>query len=222
MNVYPFIEAERAELGNVQRACAMLEVSRAAYYDWARQIPSARQCSDAALLAKIKAIHTASRSTYGSPRVHAQLRNDGQACGRKRVVRLMRHNGIAGRCKRRFRRTTIADPGAATTAVDLVKRSFGPGAIEIDRLWCSDLTYIRTWEGWLYLAIVLDLFSRRIVGWAPDSQKRSRSELVSCGLDRPADLSKNEAVGPNILGKIKPKRNSGAGYVQSGDIVSVE
>ena len=173
MNVYPFIEAERAELGNVQRACAMLEVSRAAYYDWARQIPSARQCSDAALLAKIKAIHTASRSTYGSPRVHAQPRNDGQACGRKRVVRLMRHNGIAGRCKRRFRRTTIADPGAATTAVDLVKRSFGPGAIEIDRLWCSDLTYIRTWEGWLYLATVIDLASRRVVGWAMAGHMRA-------------------------------------------------
>ena len=173
MNVYPFIEAERAERRNAQRACAMLEVSRAAYYDWAKQIPSSRQCSNEALLAKIKDIHTASRSTYGSPRVHAQLRNDGQACGRKRVAWLMRHNGIVGRCKRRFRRTTIADPDAATAAVDLVKRSFGPGAIEIDRLWCSDVTYIRTWEGWLYLATVIDLASRRVVGWAMAGHMRA-------------------------------------------------
>ena len=135
VNVYPFIEAERVERSNARRTCVMLEVSRAAYYGWARQIPSARQSSDEALLAKIKDIHTASRGTYGSPRVHAQLRNDGQACGRKRVARLMRHNSIVGRCKRRFRRTTIADPDAATTAVDLVKRSFVPDANEIDRLW---------------------------------------------------------------------------------------
>ena len=94
MNVYPFIEAERVERSNARRACVMLEVSRAAYYGWARQIPSARQSSDEALLAKIKDIHTASRGTYGSPRVHAQLRNDGQACGRKRVARRMRHNSI--------------------------------------------------------------------------------------------------------------------------------
>jgi transposase InsO family protein len=173
VNVYPFIEAERAERRNVRRACAMLEVSRAAYYDWAKQIPSARQRSDADLLAKIKDIHTASRGTYGSPRVHAQLRNDGEACGCKRVARLMRHNGIVGRCKRRFKRTTIADADAATTAVDLVKRSFGPGAIDIDRLWCSDVTYIRTWEGWLYLATVIDVASRRVVGWAMADHMRA-------------------------------------------------
>ncbi len=176
MNVYPFIEAERVERSNARRACVMLEVSRAAYYGWARQIPSARQSSDEALLAKIKDIHTASRGTYGSPRVHAQLRNDGQACGRKRVARRMRHNSIVGRCKRRFRRTTIADPDAATTAVDLVKRSFVPDANEIDRLWCSDVTYIRTWEGWLYLATVIDVASRRVVGWA--MADHMRTELV--------------------------------------------
>ena len=173
MNVYPFIEAVRAERGNVGRACAMLKVSRAAYYDWARQIPSARRRSDAAVLAKIKAIHAASRGAYGSPRVWAQLRNDGQACGRKRVARLMRHSGIVGRCKRRFKRTTIADPRAATTAVDLVKRSFGPGAIEIDRVWCSDVTYIRTHEGWLYLATVIDVACRRVVGWAMAGHMRA-------------------------------------------------
>ena len=88
----------------------------------------------------------------------------------------MRHNSIVGRCKRRFRRTTIADPDAATTAVDLVKRSFVPDANEIDRLWCSDVTYLRTWEGWLYLATVIDVASRRVVGWA--MADHMRTELV--------------------------------------------
>ena len=88
----------------------------------------------------------------------------------------MRHNSIVGRCKRRFRRTTIADPDAATTAVDLVKRSFVPDANEIDRLWCSDVTYIRTWEGWLCLATVIDIASRRVVGWA--MADHMRTELV--------------------------------------------
>ena len=88
----------------------------------------------------------------------------------------MRHNSIVGRCKRRFRRTTIADPDAATTAVDLVKRSFVPDANEIDRLWCSDVTYIRTWEGWLCLATVIDVASRRVVGWA--MADHMRTELV--------------------------------------------
>jgi len=180
VNVYPFIKAERAELRNVRRTCAMLEVSRAAYYEWAKQIPSARRRSDAALLTRVKDIHTASRGTYGSPRVHAQLRHDGQACGRKRVARLMRHNGIVGRCQRRCQRTTIADPATATTAVDLVKRNFGPSAIEIDRLWCSDVTYIRTWEGWLYLATVIDVASRRVVGWA--MADHMRTELVGDAL----------------------------------------
>lgn len=185
MNVYPFIEAEKAERRNVSRACAMLEVSRTAYYDWSAHIPSTRERRDAELLDKITEIHETSRSTYGSPRVHAQLQGDGEACGRKRVARLMRHHGIVGRCKRRFRRTTIADPEAATTAVDLVKRVFGPGTIEIDTLWCSDITYIRTWEGWLYLATVIDVASRRVVGWA--MADHMRTELVAGALGMAID-----------------------------------
>ena len=155
----------------------MLEVSRAAYYGWARQIPSARQSSDEALLAKIKDIHTASRGTYGSPRVHAQLRNDGQACGRKRVARLMRHNSIVGRCKRRFRRTTIADPDAATTAVDLVKRSF-VGRCQRDRSAVVLRRYLHPHLGRLasILATVIDVASRRVVGWA--MADHMRTELV--------------------------------------------
>ncbi len=190
MNVYPFIEAEKAERRNVTRACAMLEVSRTAYYDWSRHIPSTRERRDDELLTKITEIHETSRGTYGSPRVHAKLRGDGEPCGRKRVARLMRRHG----CKRRFRRTTIADPEAAMTAVDLVKRVFGPGTIEMDTLWCSDITYIRTWEGWLYLAAVIDVASRRVVGWA--MADHMRTELVASALRMAID---RRAPSPGLI-----------------------
>jgi len=127
-----------------------------------------------ALLERIKEIHRKSRRTYGSPRVHAALRQEGRPCSKKRVAGLMRRNGLVGRCPRRFKRTTIPDPMAI--AVDLLKRIFGPGTIEINAAWCGDITYIRTWEGWLYLATVIDVASRRVVGWA--MADHMRSELV--------------------------------------------
>lgn len=176
MSVYPFIEVERAEQRNVKRTCTLLEVSRAAFYDWACHIPSTRrQCRDEELLDKIKTVHDDSKGTYGSPRVHARLRQDGEVCGANRVARLMQANGIVGRTPRRFKKTTIADPEAAT-AVDLVKRMFGPGTIEVNHLWCGDISYVRTWEGWMYLATVIDVASRRVVGWA--MADHMRSELV--------------------------------------------
>jgi len=173
VNVYPFIEAERAERRNVKRACALLEVSRAAFYQWARHLASVRQRSDQGLVEKIKVIYGDSKGTYGSPRVHAQLRADGEICGGNRVARLMQQEGLVGRCKRRFRRTTLPNPDAMTTAVDLVRRVFGPDTTELNRLWCSDITYIRTWEGWLYLATVIDVASRRVVGWAMGDHMRA-------------------------------------------------
>lgn len=179
MNVYPFIEVERAEKRNVKRACALLEVSRAAFYAWLRHIPSIRKRADQKLLEKIEAIHADSNETYGSPRVHAQLKADGEVCGENRVARLMQINGIVGRSKRRFKRTTIPDPVAAA-AIDLVKRVFGPGTIEVNKLWCGDITFIRTWEGWLYLATVIDVASRRVVGWA--MADHMRTELVTDAL----------------------------------------
>jgi transposase InsO family protein len=171
--VYPFIEAEKAEDRNVAAACRCLEVSRAAYYQWSANTPCEHERKDIELLKRIKQIHDASRKTYGSPRVHAALRDEGVACGRKRVARLMRANGIVGRCPRRFTTTTIADHDALPTAVDLVKRIFGPGTIELDTLYAGDITYIRTWEGWLYLATVMDVASRRIVGWAMADHMRA-------------------------------------------------
>ncbi|MFA5890859.1 MAG: IS3 family transposase [Actinomycetota bacterium] len=190
MKLYPFIEAEKAKQRNVKRACELLQVSRTAFYDWAKHVPSARACSDAALLAKIREVHKTSKGTYGSPRVHHQLREDGEVCGRNRVASLMRSNCLYGRAPRRFRRTTIPDPDASTTAVDLVKRVFGPGLIDLDTVYCGDITYIRTWEGWLYLATIIDLASRRVVGWA--MADHMRTELVADALKMAIDHRRPE------------------------------
>jgi len=175
MNVYPFIEAEEEEQRNVSRSCDLLEVSRSAYYVWAAHIPSPQDLSDLALGERIVEIHTASRGTYGAPRVHAELADEGIACGRKRVARIMRRKGLVGVSPRRYKTTTIADP-AADPIVDLVKRAFGPDTIELDTLWCGDITCIRTWEGWLYLATVIDVASRRVVGWS--MADHMRAELI--------------------------------------------
>ena len=175
MNVYPFIEAEMRARRHVKRACALLEVSRAAFYQWAKHVASSREMQDRALAPRVMEIHSGSRGTYGAPRVHAALRRGGVATSTKRVARLMREQGLHGRRKRRFKRTTIPDPMLGA-AVDLLKRAFGPAATLIDRVWCSDITYVRTWEGWLYVAAVIDIGSRRVVGWA--MADHMRAELV--------------------------------------------
>ena len=179
MNIWPFIEAEEVEQHSVKRACALLEVSRAAYYEQRKHLPGRRALDDAELTERIKAIHAASKSTYGAPRIHAQLRREGICCARKRVARLMVRAGLAGRCPKRWRKTTIADPDGESRAVDLIRRIFGPGT-ELDRRWCGDITYIRTWEGWTYLATVIDLASRRVVGWA--LADHMRTDLVADAL----------------------------------------
>lgn len=190
MNIYPFIEAEKAQQLPVKRPCELLEVSRTAYYDWSHQIPSARELSDAELLVKIEIVFVTSKRRYGSPRVHRKLQEQGVVCGRKRVARLMRENGLVARKPRRFKRTTIPDPAAAA-AVDLLKRAFGAGTIEINRAWCGDITYIRTWEGWLYLATVIDIASRRVVGWA--MADHMRTELVADALQMALDHRRPDA-----------------------------
>ena len=173
-----FVEAEKAEQRNVARACELLEVSRSAFYDWHQHRPSLRQLADEALGERIQAIFDASRGTYGWPRVHQALRREGIHASRKRVARIMRQKGLVGRCRRRWTKTTVSDP--ETRAVDLVKRAFGPGTVELDRVYVGDITYIWTWEGWLYLATVIDLASRRVVGWA--MADHMRTELVSDAL----------------------------------------
>jgi transposase InsO family protein len=172
--VYPFIEAEKAEPeGNVAKACLLLEVSRSAYYQWSTHVPSAREVSDAELSEKIVDIFTKTRRTYGAPRITAELARQGIHAGKKRVARLMVSCGLAGRAKRRFKKTTIADPMADSAAIDLLKRAFEPEVREVDTAWCGDITYVRTWEGWLYLATVIDLASRKVVGFAMADHMRA-------------------------------------------------
>jgi len=148
---------------DIATMCRVLGVSPSGYYAWRYRPPSARARTDQALLEQIRAIHTQSRQTYGAPRVHAELRDVGVRCGRKRVARLMRQTGLEGAHRRRTTRTTVQDPSTAP-APDLVVRTFV--ADRPDRLWVADITYVRTWAGWLYLAVVLDAFSRRVVGWS--------------------------------------------------------
>ena len=178
MTMYSFIEAEKAERGNVARTCALLEVSRAAYYGWASGEPSRRREEDQELGQLIEEAHRESRATYGAPRVQAELRRRGRSCGRKRVARLMRERGLVGRCRRRWKQTTVPDPGAEVPEEDLVGRRFDPG--RINEIWLGDITYIWTWEGWMYLASVIDLGSRRVVGWA--MADHMRAELVGDAL----------------------------------------
>jgi putative transposase len=170
VRIYRFIAAKKAEHA-IQIMCRVLGVSRSGYHAWAVRPPSARTVADQLLIDRIAVIHKRSRETYGSPRVHAELRlEDGVLVARKRVERLMRTAGLSGQLNRR---TTISIPGLRV-APDLVERDFNPTAV--NRLWCADITYIRTWEGWLYLASVMDCYSRRIVGWA--IADHMRKELV--------------------------------------------
>ena len=167
------IAAEGAELP-VSRQCELFGVSASGYYDWARRAPSDRALADAFLLEQIKQIHGLNRGVYGAPRIHAELRQArGIRVGKKRVARLMREAGISGLVTKRRGRTTVRVPGVRV-ADDLVERRFRPE--RANELWVADITYLRTWEGWLYLAAVQDAFSRAIVGWA--IEPHMRSELV--------------------------------------------
>jgi putative transposase len=159
--------------------CRLLQVSRSGFYAWLDRPMCARKRADLALTCKIEAIHRGSNGVYGSPMIHAELADDHQIrVGRKRVARLMRCAGLRGATLRRFVVTTQTDP-KAERAVDLVDRKFytdGP-----DRLWVADITYIPTWSGFLYLAMVLDVYSRRIVGWAMETHLKT--ELILAALN---------------------------------------
>jgi putative transposase len=153
--------------------CRVLGVSPSGYYAWGSRPPSVRARADEALLIQIRGIHERSRRTYGAPRIHAELQEKSVRCGKKRVARLMRQAALQGAYRRRAGRTTIRDL-QAPLAPDLVRRAFA--VAQPDRLWVADITYIRTWAGWLYLATVLDAFSRRVVGWA--MQEHLETSLV--------------------------------------------
>ena len=174
MTAYRIISAEKANEVPVSLACQLLGVSRSGYYEWATRAPSDRELTDAWLTEKIRAIHAENRGVYGAPRIHAELRIEHGVCvGRKRVERLMQAADISGLVVRKRGRTTIAVQGVQV-ADDLVKRQFRPD--QPDVLWIADFSYLRTWEGWLYLAAVQDAFSRLIVGWC--MADHMREELV--------------------------------------------
>ena len=177
---FRLIEAEKAQ-HPVSLLCSVLGVTRAGFYAWRQRGPSRRALGDAELAALIRRVFVESLETYGAPRVHAELREaHGVRVGRKRVARLMRQlelEGISRRSKRR--RTTIPDPAAAP-APDLVGRRFT--AARPNQLWLADITYLPTREGWLFLALVLDAFSRRIVGWSMRDDLKAELVVDALGM----------------------------------------
>ena len=159
--------------------CRLLSVSSSGYYAWRTRPVSARATEDAELTKRIQAIHERSRGTYGMPRVHAELVAEGIRVGRKRVARLMRAAGLTGVSRRKGIRTTIRRP-EASAAPDLVRRDFTANAP--DRLWVADITYIPTWAGFLFLAVVVDAFSRRVVGWSMANDLKTQLVLDALGM----------------------------------------
>ncbi|MFJ3763043.1 IS3 family transposase [Streptomyces sp. NPDC090080] len=178
----------------MKRACELLKVSRISFYARRTSKPGPRAVHDAELAQQIADVHTRSRGTYGAPRVHAALNRAGAGCGRRRVVRLMRAAGLHGRHRRRRHLTTVPDPRAALRP-DLIVRDFQPDASSLDTRWCGDITYIATEEGWLYLATVIDVASRRVVGWA--TADHLRTDLVADALT--AAYRQRRPTGPVIF-----------------------
>lgn len=163
---YAAIGAHRKEFP-LSLMCRVLGVSCSGFYAAQRREASARAKRDAQLRVRIQAIYQASRRTYGSPRVHAELRASGERCGRKRVTRLMRQAGLRVKCRRRSRPQTTDSNHRHRVAPNLLARRFAVAEISgVNRVWAGDITYVPTHEGWLYLAVVLDLASRRVVGWS--------------------------------------------------------
>ena len=181
MSRYRCVDAQKAAGFPIVAACQAAGVTRSAYYAWAAgaaQGPSQHERDETALVVEIRRIHARSGDTYGAPRVHAELRRRGWIANHKRVERLMRQHGIVGYRPRRRRSLTRQDTAAAP-APDLLGRLFDPD--QVDVAWCGDVTYIPTDEGWLYLASVLDLASRHLLGWSMGSHHDAG--LVTCALD---------------------------------------
>ena len=163
---------------SIRAMCRVLEVSASGYYAWRRRMMSVRRQEDEKLQQRIRTIHHRSRQTYGAPRIHAELQEEGTRVGRKRVARLMNESGLAGVSRRKSTVTTRRDR-SARPAPDLVDRQFV--AEKPNTLWVADITYVPTWVGFLYLAVVLDVWSRKIVGWAMAAHLRT--SLVTAALD---------------------------------------
>ena len=174
MSPYEVVQSEKAYFP-VSQLCDAVGVSRSAYYVLCRGTPSQRAQTNERILTEIRAIHAEHKERYGSPRVRAELRDRGLEVGKHRVARLMRENGLRARPRRRFRRTTDSRH-EQPVAPNLLKRNFTTTAP--NQAWVGDITYVWTVEGWAYLAVLLDLYSRRVVGWALD-KSLSRDLAVS-------------------------------------------
>ncbi len=177
MSLFRFIDAEKA-LYSISLLCRVLGVSRSGYYAWSRRPPSSRSVEDSTLIVRIREVHESSRRTYGYPRVHAELNSLGIECGRRKVARLMREDGLRG-CMRGKRRSITRPEAKAAHAPDLVDRRFLSASP--DRLWLADITYLPTRQGFLYLSFILDACTRKVVGWAMASHLRA--ELVVDALE---------------------------------------
>jgi putative transposase len=175
---YVFVRAEKANYP-VTVLCRVLEVSRPGFYAWCKRPESKRAGASRALRVRIKAVHQKSRGTYGSPRVHATLVSEGTHVGRARVAKLMQAEGLCARRKKRFVRTTDSKHNLPV-AGNVLDRQFSP--TEPDKVWATDITYIWTKEGWLYLAVIIDLFSRLAVGWSMSERIDRHLVLSALGM----------------------------------------
>jgi transposase InsO family protein len=170
---FSFINAEKAQYP-VAWMCHRLEVSRSGFYAWLRRPDSQHQKRDQYLAVRIVAIHAENHGVYGSPRVHDELKDSGESVSRKRVSRLMKQQGLSGNSPKRFIRTTDSSH-PLPVADNVLNRQFSVEAL--NRVWAGDITYIHTWEGWLYLAILIDVCSRRVVGFAMADNMRTELPL---------------------------------------------
>jgi transposase InsO family protein len=184
---YAFIEEQRREYP-VTMLCRVLGVTTQGYYTWLKEPVSTRNKEDAELSAKIRVIYADSKGRYGSPRIHDELVTEGKRCGKKRVARLMQAEGLKAKASRKFRVTTDSSH-SKPIAPDLVQRNFTAAAP--NKVWVGDITYLPTVEGWLYLAVFIDLYSRMVVGWAIGT--RMQASLVTLAFARAVTRRRPEA-----------------------------
>lgn len=184
---FKFILAEQ-KIFPIPLMCKVLQVSRSGFYAWQKRDPSPLQKANEKLASRIQIIFNTHKQNYGSPRIHEELKEEGFAIGRKRIARIMREQGLLAVPPRRFQRTTDSKH-SLPVAANVLERNF---TVQVpNAVWATDITYIRTWEGWLYLAVVLDLYSRRVIGWA--MAPHMRTELVLTALE--------QALGQRLPGK---------------------
>ncbi|HEX7375437.1 MAG TPA: IS3 family transposase, partial [Steroidobacteraceae bacterium] len=212
VRVFRFMKANQASFP-VATMTRVLGVSKAGYYAWLHRPPSTRAVADAALLKRIRTVHASSRETYGAPRVYAELRAGGERHGRKRIARLMREANLVGASRRRAGRVTTQRDKEARPAPDLVDRDFS--ATAPNQLWVADITFVPTMAGFLYLAVVLDAWSRRIVGWAMATHLRAELVLdaleMAVGQRRPKDVIHHSDQGSQYTSLAFGKRCKEAG-----------